>query len=382
MVNPTEEKLATLKQRFTQIHALISYPAANLNRDDSGRPKTVVYGGDQRLRISSQCSKRNWRTSAEFEQHLAGNIGVRTKLIGIKVYDKLISAGVKEDTAKKFAKEIAEQFGKLKKPDSKKKTEENSPENDNKQSLKELEIEQLVHLSQAELAAIEALVNKKIQNHELKPDKKDLELLRKENTDVDIALWGRMLASSAKMNVEAACQVAHAFSVNAATIEDDFFTALDDLNDGTEDSGAGHVDDAGFSSGLFYSYICINNQLLLDNLGGNKALAEKTIRALIHAITTVTPSGKQNSFATRAYACYGLVELGNQQPRSLAMSYLKSLSGKNGNLAELAITALEDQRAKFDSVYGKCATDSASFNAVAGVGKVADVINKAAGVFA
>jgi CRISPR system Cascade subunit CasC len=237
-----------------------------------------------------------------------------------------------------------------------------------------------VHVSQAELTAIDALVETKIQDHTFKPSDDDLKLLRKDNIDVDIALWGRMLASSPDMNIEAACQVAHAFSVNAVTIEDDYFTALDDLNDGREDAGAGHVDDAGFGSGLFYSYICVNNELLLKNLGGNKALAKKTIEALIKAITTVTPSGKQNSFATRAYACYGLVEVGNQQPRSLAMSYLKSISVKNENLAEQAIKELEQHRDNFDAVYGKCTT--ASFNAVAGTGKVEDVINKAAGVFA
>ena len=297
-----------------------------------------------------------------------------------------MSSGVKESTAKEFTKQIAEQFGKLKKPATSKKPKdtkpENSTENDNSESLKELEIEQLVHVSQEELTAIDALVDAKIADHTFQPSKEDLKLLRKDNIDVDIALWGRMLASSPDMNIEAACQVAHAFSVNAVTIEDDYFTALDDLNDGSEDSGAGHVDDAGFGSGLLYYYTCINNQLLLNNLDGNKELAEKTIRALIKAITTVTPSGKQNSFATRAYACYGLVEVGNQQPRSLAMAYLKSISGKNENLAKQAITKLEQQRDKFDAVYGKCADDSASFNAVAGTGKLEDVINKAAGVFA
>ncbi|EMV2433788.1 type I-E CRISPR-associated protein Cas7/Cse4/CasC, partial [Escherichia coli] len=53
---------------FIQLHLLTAYPAANLNRDDTGAPKTVVLGGATRLRVSSQSLKRAWRTSALFEQ--------------------------------------------------------------------------------------------------------------------------------------------------------------------------------------------------------------------------------------------------------------------------------------------------------------------------
>ncbi len=57
---------------FIQLHLLTAYPAANLNRDDTGAPKTVVLGGATRLRVSSQSLKRAWRTSALFEQALRG----------------------------------------------------------------------------------------------------------------------------------------------------------------------------------------------------------------------------------------------------------------------------------------------------------------------
>ena len=63
---------------FIQLHLLTAYPAANLNRDDTGAPKTVVLGGATRLRVSSQSLKRAWRTSALFEQALAGHIGIRS----------------------------------------------------------------------------------------------------------------------------------------------------------------------------------------------------------------------------------------------------------------------------------------------------------------
>jgi CRISPR system Cascade subunit CasC len=53
---------------FIQLHLLTSYPPANLNRDDLGRPKTARMGEAERLRISSQSLKRAWRTSQLFEQ--------------------------------------------------------------------------------------------------------------------------------------------------------------------------------------------------------------------------------------------------------------------------------------------------------------------------
>ena len=48
--------------KFIQIHALTSYPASLLNRDDVGFAKRVPLGGVTRTRVSSQCLKRHWRT--------------------------------------------------------------------------------------------------------------------------------------------------------------------------------------------------------------------------------------------------------------------------------------------------------------------------------
>ncbi|POZ51806.1 type I-E CRISPR-associated protein Cas7/Cse4/CasC [Methylovulum psychrotolerans] len=53
--------------RFIQLHLLTAYPPANLNRDDQGSPKTAKMGGYDRLRVSSQCLKRTWRTSDLFQ---------------------------------------------------------------------------------------------------------------------------------------------------------------------------------------------------------------------------------------------------------------------------------------------------------------------------
>lgn len=133
-------------------------------------------------------------------------------------------------------------------------------------------------------------------------------------------MFGRMLASSPSFNKEAAVQVAHAITVHKVAVEDDFFTAIDDLNKNDVDAGAGHLGDTEFGAGLFYLYICIDRQLLLENLDNNLELTKQTISALLEACTTISPTGKQNSFASRARAMFCLAEKGNQQPRSLHAS--------------------------------------------------------------
>ena len=133
----------------------------------------------------------------------------------------------------------------------------------------------------------------------------------------DIAMFGRMLADNADFNREAAVQVAHAFTTHRVTVEDDFYTAVDDLKTKAEDAGAGFVGELGFGSGLFYLYVCIDGDLLVANLGGNGGVAKSAVAALAEALATVSPGGKQASFASRARAEYLLVEKGSQQPRTL-----------------------------------------------------------------
>lgn len=327
--------------RFIQLHLLTAYPPANLNRDDQGSPKTAKMGGYDRLRVSSQCLKRTWRTSDLFQSAMSSHLGIRTKLLGIDIYNQFIAGGIKEKEAKEWTKLMAGVFGALKKADK------NDP-------MAELEIEQLVHVSPSEQQAIKALTDKLIIEQRA-PEKDELNLLRLHEQAVDIALFGRMLASSPAFNIEAACQVAHAISVHPVVIEDDYFTAVDDLNKGLEDMGAAHIGETRFAAGLFYSYICINRELLIKNLDGNEELANKAIRALTEAAVKVAPEGKQNSFASRAYASYVLAEKGDQQPRSLSVAYLKPINRDNEDFIADSINLLTQQKDSFDKVYGACA---------------------------
>ena len=334
---------------FIQLHMLTCYAPSNLNRDDLGRPKTAKMGGVDRLRISSQSLKRAWRTSDLFQESMSGHIGTRTKRLGLKVYERLTEKGTKEKNAIEWAKAIAGRFGKLKKEDK-----------DNPTSG--LEIEQLVHVSPEEYELTMQLTDT-LADEKREPKEEELGLLRKKSQAVDIALFGRMLASSPAYNVEAAAQVAHALTVNRVVVEDDYFTAVDDLNTRAEDAGSAHIGEAAFGSGVFYSYICINKSLLSENLGDDEDaedLTSRAIRALVDTAAQVAPTGKQNSFASRARALYVLAERGTQQPRQLSAAFLKPVDDED--TVRVSVKRLEALRDNMDKAYGKCSDKSFVMN--------------------
>lgn len=337
--------------RFVQLHLLISYPPANLNRDDLGQPKTARLGGVERLRVSSQSLKRAWRTSELFQQQLAGTIGTRTKRLGREAFDALVSAGVSEKQATDWAGQIAKVYGAVKKDNP-------------------LEIEQLVHIAPEERDSLDALVATLAQEKRA-PSEEELDALLHMQSAVDIAMFGRMLASKTAHNGEAAVQVAHAIGVHASAIEDDYFTAVDDLN--SDDSGAAHIGESGFAAAVFYQYLCIDRDLLKKNLGGDEVLTQKALRALVEAALKVGPSGKQNSFASRAYAHYALAEKGEQQPRSLSLAFVKPVSG--GDYASDSVEVLQRLRDNMDQVYGTCADSRRELDVLKGEGSLSELLD-------
>lgn len=344
---------------FIQLHLLTAYPAANLNRDDTGSPKTVVLGGATRLRVSSQSLKRAWRTSELFEQALAGNIGIRSGRIAREAANILIEKGIDPKKAVEWVESIANCFGKVK------------ADKKAKDVLTNAETEQLVHISPAEFEAVQMLAHC-LAEEKRAPKEEELALLRRDRMAVDIAMFGRMLANKPEFNVEAACQVAHAFGVSETIVEDDFFTAVDDLRAASEDAGAGHLGETGFGSALFYTYICIDKDLLVKNLNGNEELANKTLRAFTEAALKVSPTGKQNSFASRAYASWTLAEKGTDQPRSLAAAFYDPINGTNQ--LDVAIGRISELRENMNKVYGQ-QTKSIGFDVMRQQGSMNDVLD-------
>jgi CRISPR system Cascade subunit CasC len=244
--------------------------------------------------------------------------------------------------------------------------------------LNDLEIEQLAHFSPEEESAIDQLVSDLIDSKK-EPSEEQLNLLRRHHTAADIALFGRMLADSPAYNTEAACQVAHAITVHRAAVEDDYFTAVDDLNTREEHAGSAHIGEQGFGAGLFYLYTCTDCDLLKANLNGNVQLVQKTVNALVEAAAKVAPTGKQNSFASRAWAYYVLAEKGDRQPHSLSLAFMRPVAyGGEGMLAN-AISALETMRNNMDMVYYAAKSlPEKSINALTGKGDFRELCNWAA----
>lgn len=288
---------------FLQLHCLTAYPSSNPNRDDLGRPKTVVIGGRMRQRMSSQAIKRAVRTSPAFSAALEGHKGERTQRLGEAVFAHLTGKGTAEDKARAVARDVAAAFGKLE-------------DKKDKSGAEPLTIRQLAFISPDERRLALDLAEKAAAGTPL-PTEKDLAkaLLRKADGAVDIAMFGRMLADNPDFNREAAVQVAHAFTTNAVNVEDDYYTAVDDLKRPEEDAGAGFVGEAGFGAGVYYLYVCVDRELLVKNLGGDRDLAARGLDALVKALATASPSGKRNSFANHVCAEFILAERGDAHPR-------------------------------------------------------------------
>lgn len=386
---------------FLQLHLLTSYPPACLNRDDLNRPKSAKMGGVDRLRISSQSLKRAWRVSEVFREQLMGETGIRSKELGRIIKEalltgiplsKLLMPGhrraepdeqVLETDANEWAWMIAAEYVDKKGKGGEEKGDLDEAEGDDKATKKgkkgaksniskeTLKSEQIVFYSQDELGALDELVQALRETKTQWPSAQQLARIKAKAAlrTADLAMFGRMLASSPDFNVEAACQVAHAITVHRAAVEDDFFTAVDDLNTREEDAGSAHMGEQGFGAGLFYQYVCIDCDRLRENLGGDAALAGRAIQALIEAAATVAPTGKQNSFASRAWAYYALAEKGSRQPRALSLAFMKPVNEHGEGMLANAVQALETMRDNLDKVYyqGK-ALDSRGINAVTGEG--------------
>lgn len=337
---------------FLQLHLLTAYPTSNLNRDDTGRPKTVEFGGAPRLRVSSQSLKRAWRTSPVFTDRLGQRVGKRTQRLGEAVRDRLTRGGMSEQEATKTARQIAEVFGKLEEANAEDPTF----------------IRQLAFVAPEEFDRAFALADRALAGEAIAPVAD--ELLVRTDTAADIAMFGRMLADNPAFNREAAVQVAHALTTHRAVVEDDYYVAVDDLKNAADrdDAGTSFIGVQEYGAGLFYLYACVDCDLLRRNLGGDAGVARGALAALIESAATVSPRGKQASFASRARASFLLAERGAQQPRTLAAAFLKPVGdrepGAVGDIARASVNRLLQFRDNLDSVYGPCASGSAQLCAL------------------
>lgn len=351
---------------YIQFHLLTRFGPSNPNRDDRGRPKQAVIGGAPRLRMSSQSVKRALRESSFFELDLAENMGTRTKRLYEKLHEKLVSGGTDAKRAGEIAEQVASVFGKIEAP---KKGEEARVAST------------LAFISPQEWKLAEELAGKIAAGDDL-PAEKDLKklVLRRADGAVDIAMFGRMLASDADFNRDAAVQVAHAITTHTAQAEEDWFSAVDDLNK-AEDTGAGHLGETSFGAGIYYQYVCVNCDLLVENLAGDRELAARGIEALARALPQTAPAGKQNTFAHRPTAFYMRAEAGPRAPRDLSGAFFTPVESKlqdlgANDLERGSILALEQTAAQIDTCYFDGVPEShCLLNTLDGAGTLAQIVD-------
>jgi CRISPR system Cascade subunit CasC len=361
--------------RFLQIHTLTHYPASLLNRDDAGFAKRMPFGGAVRTRISSQCLKRHWRVY-EGENSLKSidaPESVRSRVSFERfVVAPLVEAGVDEQLARAAAEKlIGKVFGsEAKKEKAARKTSKKPNEAAADRAINALaETAQVTVLGRPELGYLKTLaqeavdacdgdvkqlekeIDKRTNEKELKVN---LQALKPGSLEAGLgaALFGRMVTGDILARTDAAIHVAHAMTVHGQMAEADYFTAIDDLVREEGEQGSGHINASELTSGLFYGYLVVDVNGLVQNLGDNRTLASDVVHRLVHIVATVSPGAKRGSTAPYAYSHFVMIESGDAQPRTLQNAFIEPVR-TNGALVQNAYTALLRHLEGLDTMYGK-----------------------------
>lgn len=326
---------------IVELHILQNFAPSCLNRDDTNTPKDCLFGGHRRARVSSQCIKRAIRENQEFDRVVESQGGVRTKRLAIELA-KRIKGNDDEKTVQLFAK-VLDEAGM-------------SSDKEGRTNIilfiDKIAVDELVGLFRANLPALEK-GSKEAKDMVVKGLTKTIA----ERVKVpDIALFGRMLAiepskplGKLHLNIDAACQVAHAISTHKVGVESDFYTAVDDFQP-EEKTGAGMMGDIQFNSACFYRYANIDLNQLKTNLDGDAELVKKTVEAFIRAAVAAIPSGKKNSFAPQNPPDFVCAIVRDNGEWSLANAFSKPVRD-GGDLTGESIDALINYWGRLNTAY-------------------------------
>lgn len=308
---------------FVDMHAIQIVPPSNLNRDDTGSPKTAQYGGVKRARVSSQSWKRAMR---EYFLGAIGteNLGKRTLRLPKYIADNIKKEipEINDQDALIMAENLINQCG-IQKDGKRNKV---FPLDKNKK------IESFIFLSNEQ---IKALAEKAIAlDDELKKDSKymikydDVRKVIKEFPSIDIALFGRMLAKDPLLNEDASSQVAHAISTHGVQTEFDFYTAVDDLAP-EDNAGAGMLGTIEFNSSTLYRYANVAIHEFANQIK-NKEDVIKAIKLYVKAFANSMPTGKINTFANQTLPQFVMVTLRKDRPVNLISAFEEPVKYSNG----------------------------------------------------
>ena len=347
--------------------------------------KTAVFGGMNRVRISSQSLKRAMRKSGYYERHL-GQASTRTR--DLEAITKIFVESLRNEIDPVLVAETMELFVRSKAADeeSEKDDQEDTTGGESKKlavapwALEEIRalcaIVKDVSLTDGEISnAKERAAKQKGKKKKSEQDfvgdaltkkrakavQDKIDVVRKAIASaLDIALSGRMATSGLMTSVDGSLAVAHAITTHAVEPQDvDWFTAVDDL----QEQGSGHLDTQQFSSGVFYRYASLNLKQLQVNLGVLQDMKsvetrESRTRALeiakhaFHMLATVVPSAKQQSFAAHNLADFAIVSFADQ-PISLANAFEQPVKCdyKNGGFLKPSVEALANYWARMNRAY-------------------------------
>ena len=328
------------------VHVLQTVPPSNLNRDDTGSPKTARYGGVVRARVSSQAWKRSTRVA--FDGLLDRNeLGVRSKRLVELVGDEIaVQDPSLTDRAFDLAKDVLGKANlKVARPRSGDKALEESG--------------YLVFLSNRQVSALAGLAVDLGRNDEPISAPAARKAADSEHS-IDLALFGRMVADDTELNVDAAAQVAHALSVHAVDNEFDYFTAIDDHKraDADEDAGAGMIGTVEFNSSTLYRYATVDVDRLRDNLG-DSAATRRAVEAFTRAFVLSMPTGKQNTFANRTLPDAVLLMLRDSRPINLVGAFEEAV--KDDSRISASISRLAAHASEVHEAYGETPLEAWTF---------------------
>jgi len=338
--------------QLVELHILQNYPVSCLNRDDQGAPKSAEVGGCIRARCSSQAIKRPTKARmAELSPDHFG--GMRSRLLRTQLVAALIDQDVSEEDATAASQAFC---AKLFTKDKKAKADDDAAEasstgNGNGDAKDKDGNKNIFYFAPCEVNAIaDALIAEGEGTFGYVADnaamKKLVTRIIKGLRNVghydalDIGFFGRMVAANTDLNIEGAALFSHALSTHAITNEQDYYTAVDDID---PNCGAGYIGVNEFNAACYYRYVALNVDLLRQNLQVlEPAEVRQAIKLFVEACLTATIGKRHNSFSSASLPVYVIGVTRTGAPLSLWNAFDQPVKTTNGYIED-SIKRLEDQ---------------------------------------
>lgn len=325
--------------RHIELHILQSFPVSCLNRDDLNSPKTAVFGGVQRARVSSQCWKRAVRDAAtkELPDLFTGKRG-RLFIEPMKL--ALIGEGFDEVKALDVAKEFGEALAKY-----------------------DADAEKKSGVIRAKTAYFTTPneINRMAQSYKEKGEvKKAIKELKPEDLKdaADISLFGRMVANYHTLTIEGSAMFSHALSTHKVENEIDYFSAMEDWPNA--DAGAAMTSTLEFNSATYYRFAALNLDMLFDkdhleclDLVERKEVVKAFVKATLQAVP-VARRNSMNGYVLPGHVLCVLRDKGH--PIQLVNAFEAPIKGKDGIIKE-SIKALEKEYSELKTTWNLDGTE-------------------------